>query len=170
MHVALRAEYVDLYMDWILARSVERQFTAFKSGFDAVVTSDILRAFHAEELEQLVCGSRALDFEELQRVTTYDEGYISSSGPIRDFWACVHAFSPEQKRRLLAFVTGSDRVPIGGLAKMPFKIVQYRCDLRRLPTSHTCFNTLILPPYSSRTMMRDRLLTAIQNAEGFGLR
>ena len=28
------------------------------------------------------------------------------------FWEVVHAFSEEQKKRLLAFVTGSDRVPI----------------------------------------------------------
>jgi ubiquitin-protein ligase E3 A len=31
--------------------------------------------FRAEELEQLVCGSPVLDFEELEKVTQYDNGY-----------------------------------------------------------------------------------------------
>jgi ubiquitin-protein ligase E3 A len=34
----------------------------------------------------------------------------------------------------------------------------------------TCFNMLLLPPYSSEDKLRDRLTTAIMNCEGFGLR
>lgn len=43
------------------------------------------------------------------------------------------------------------------------------CDSDKLPTSHTCFNTLLLPEYSSKAKMLDRLRLAIMNAEGFGL-
>lgn len=32
--------------------------------------------------------------------------------PVRWFWEVVHAFSETKKKRLLFFVTGSDRVPI----------------------------------------------------------
>ena len=39
----------------------------------------------------------------------------------------------------------------------------------RLPTSHTCFNSLLLPDYSSAAKLREKLLTAISNAQGFGL-
>ena len=39
----------------------------------------------------------------------------------------------------------------------------------RLPMSHTCFNQLVLPPYKSRKLLKQKILTAIQNAEGFGL-
>lgn len=39
----------------------------------------------------------------------------------------------------------------------------------RLPMSHTCFNQLVLPPYKSRKILKHKILTAIQNAEGFGL-
>lgn len=38
-----------------------------------------------------------------------------------------------------------------------------------LPTSHTCFNSLLLPEYSSKEKLADRLRLAILNAEGFGL-
>jgi len=37
---------------------------------------------------------------------------------VRWFWETVHAMDDEGKRRLLFFVTGSDRVPIKGLAHL----------------------------------------------------
>lgn len=39
----------------------------------------------------------------------------------------------------------------------------------RLPTAHTCFNHLLLPEYSSRDKLEQRLLIAIEQSEGFGL-
>lgn len=39
----------------------------------------------------------------------------------------------------------------------------------RLPTSHTCFNTLLLPEYSSKEKLKERLLKAITHAKGFGM-
>jgi hypothetical protein len=42
-------------------------------------------------------------------------------------------------------------------------------DSDKLPTAHTCFNALLLPDYSSRAKLHSKLLTAIQNAQGFGL-
>lgn len=37
-----------------------------------------------------------------------------------------------------------------------------------LPTAHTCFNQLDLPVYTTEDMVRERLLTAIRECEGFG--
>jgi ubiquitin-protein ligase E3 A len=42
-------------------------------------------------------------------------------------------------------------------------------DSTKLPTSHTCFNTLLLPSYRSKEKLADRLRLAILNSEGFGL-
>lgn len=64
---------------------------------------------------------------------------------------------------------GSDRAPIGGLGNMKCIIQRDGPDSDKLPTSHTCFNTLLLPEYLSREKMLDRLKLAIMNAEGFGL-
>ena len=43
--------------------------------------------FRAEELEQLVCGSPVLDFEELEKVTQYDNGYHQDHRVIK--YVCV---------------------------------------------------------------------------------
>ena len=34
-----REEYVQLYVDWVLNKSIETQFTAFAEGFDQVLPS-----------------------------------------------------------------------------------------------------------------------------------
>lgn len=40
----------------------------------------------------------------------------------RDFWDVVLKLPEKHQKRLLMFVTGSDRVPAGGMKEMTFKI------------------------------------------------
>jgi len=58
---------------------------------------------------------------------------------------------------------------IGGLARLKLIISRNCPDTDRLPTAHTCFNAFLLPDYSSIDKLREKLLIAINNAEGFGL-
>lgn len=88
----------------------------------------------------------------------------------RDFWSVVHEMPLEMKKKFLAFTTGSDRAPINGLGELKLVVARNGPDSDRLPTSHTCFNHLLLPEYASRDKLKDRLLTAISQSEGFGLR
>ena len=57
---------------------------------------------------------------------------------IRYFWEVFDDFSEEEKKQLLAFVTGSDRVPVGGLSKVNMIIV------KNGPDSDRCVQLLIL--------------------------
>jgi hypothetical protein len=82
----------------------------------------------------------------------------------------VHAFTTDQKKNFLSFTTGCARAPVGGLGCLPLIIQRSGPDSARLPTAHTCFNTLLLPEYHTRAKLRNHLLLAIENAEGFGLR
>ena len=75
----------------------------------------------------------------------------------------------EQKRKLLQFSTGSDRAPVNGLKSLNFGIVRDgETDDRRLPSSHTCFNRLDMPEYTSKAVLQKNLEVAIENATGFG--
>jgi hypothetical protein len=67
--------------------------------------------------------------------------------------------------------TGPPRAPVGGLgsSKSRFKIQRAGPDSNHLPTSHTCFDTVLLPDYKNIDKLRNRLLLAIENSEGFGL-
>jgi len=41
-------------------------------------------------------------------------------------------------------------------------------ESQRLPTSYTCFATLLLPEYESKQVLDEKLRLAINNAKGFG--
>jgi len=166
-----RQEYVDLYVDYVLNKSVKRQFDAFERGFKKVCAGAAMDLFEPPELELLVCGSRTLDFYDLQRGTKYDDGYDENSESVVQFWLVLHSFSETEKRLFLKFVSGSDRSPIDGLSKLKMVVSKNGDDDIRLPSAHTCFNHLLLPTYSSLETMREKIKYAIVGApEGFGLR
>ena len=165
-----KKEFVDLYADFLLNKSVERQFKAFRRGFQMVTDeSPLALLFRPEEIEQLVCGSKVFDFAELEAATEYEGGYTVDSEAVRNFWRVAHSLPLESQRRLLQFTTGSDRVPVGGLSRLKMVIARHGPDSDRLPIAHTCFNVLLLPDYSTIEKLQDRLLKAINYSKGFGM-
>ncbi|KAL1022069.1 hypothetical protein UPYG_G00021800 [Umbra pygmaea] len=165
-----RKEFVAQYADYMLNKSVEKQFKAFRRGFHMVTNESPLKyLFRPEEIELLICGSRNLDFQALEETTEYDGGYSRDSRIIKEFWETLHSFAEEQKRLFLQFTTGTDRAPVGGLGKLKMIIAKNGPDTDRLPTSHTCFNVLLLPEYNTKEKLRERLLKAILYAKGFGM-
>uniref|UniRef100_A0A8C6SRM2 HECT-type E3 ubiquitin transferase n=1 Tax=Neogobius melanostomus TaxID=47308 RepID=A0A8C6SRM2_9GOBI len=163
-----RKEYVQLYVDFLLNKCIYKQFAAFYHGFHSVCASDALMLLRPEEVEMLVCGSPELDMSALQKAAQY-EGYGKTDSTVRCFWDVVLAFPLELQKKLLHFATGSDRVPVGGMADLNFKISKIDVSTDWLPISHTCFNQICLPPYRTRKELKHKLTIAISNAEGFGL-
>ncbi|XP_035982130.1 probable E3 ubiquitin-protein ligase HECTD2 isoform X3 [Fundulus heteroclitus] len=163
-----RKEYVQLYIDFLLNKSIYKQFAAFYHGFHSVCASDALMLLRPEEVEMLVCGSPELDMTALQKAAQY-EGYSKMDATVRCFWDVVLNFPLELQKKLLHFTTGSDRVPVGGMADLNFKISKIDVPADWLPISHTCFNQICLPPYRTRKELKHKLTIAISNAEGFGL-
>ena len=51
--------------------------------------------FKPEKLELMVCGSRNLDFTELQSQTRYVDGYTKENVIVAWFWEVIHSLSPE---------------------------------------------------------------------------
>ncbi|KAI9218847.1 hypothetical protein BC828DRAFT_350006, partial [Blastocladiella britannica] len=165
-----RQEYVDLYVDYVTKKGIDRQFRALRRGFLHVCGGYALSMCRPEELELLMCGVECdMDLHPLEKACGYDDGYHPAHQTIRDFWAIVHALGIPQKKRLLEFVTASDRVPLKGLASLTFVIQRNGPDSDRLPTALTCFGRLLLPEYAGKDKLKFHLLTAIENAKGFGL-
>ena len=67
------------------------------------------------------------------------------------------------------FVTGCNRAPIGGLSSLPF-IISRNGNINELPSSHTCFNHLVLPDYRDKELMKMKIQTALNYYEGFGFK
>jgi E3 ubiquitin-protein ligase NEDD4 len=88
---------------------------------------------------------------------------------IQWFWKCVRSWSPEQQSRLLQFATGTTRIPVFG-----FKDLQGpdgpRCftiekagDPDELPTRHTPFNRIDLPPYEDYASLEYMLTLVVES-------
>ncbi|XP_066122550.1 NEDD4-like E3 ubiquitin-protein ligase WWP1 isoform X3 [Saccopteryx bilineata] len=131
-------EYIGLMTEWRFSRGVQEQTKAFLDGFNEVVPLQWLQYFDEKELE------------------------------------FVKETDNEVRMRLLQFVTGTCRLPLGGFAELmgsngpqKFCIEKVGKDTW-LPRSHTCFNRLDLPPYKSYEQLKEKLLFAIEETEGFG--
>jgi len=163
-------EYIQLYLEWMLDSSISSQFQAFRKGFLKVCGGRALSMFIPQELELLICGNPKLDFQALERVTQYMDGFTEESRAIQFFWEVIHEMAMEEQKSFLKFVSGSDRAPIDGLSSMTFIISKSGGDTDRLPSAHTCFNHMLLPDYPSKEIMKQKILIAIQESEGFGLK
>lgn len=163
-----KKQFVDLYVDYILNKSVESHFQEFHKGFHKVCGGRVLELFHSHELMALVVGNENYDWEELEKNATYKEGYRKDDPTIILFWQVFRELSLEEKKKFLLFLTGCDRIPILGMKAIKI-IIQPLTDERLLPVAHTCFNLLDLPRYQTRERLRYKLLQAIQQTQGFSL-
>ncbi|RYP76263.1 hypothetical protein DL771_001882 [Monosporascus sp. 5C6A] len=168
-----RNAYVSDYIRYLTTVSVEPQFAALARGFRRCLHPKSLGLLTPALLQSLVEGEqqdRDIDVAELRRAARY-VGWDASHRAVRDFWAVVRRFDPAMRRRLLEFVTASDRVPVGGLRNVQFVVQrngEETDDRGHLPTAYTCYGTLLLPEYRDREVLRERLCMALENAQGFG--
>lgn len=166
-----REDYVARLVQWVLVDSVHTQLDAFREGFVRVLGGPTVTLFAPEELELLTRGSaEPLDLRELRGVTRY-EGTTDSDQLIEAFWSYWDALPVDAQRALLAFATGTDRVPATGIATVIFRLhAATPDDSDLLPWSSTCTSTLFLPRYADEAKMRSKLAQAVSLSRGFGLR
>ncbi|KAK2592014.1 hypothetical protein QQS21_010285 [Conoideocrella luteorostrata] len=165
-----RCEYVTDYIRYLTDVSIRPQFRAFERGFRSCLDSKSLSLLTPSILQSIIEGVQEIDISELRRYTRY-VGWDSSHHSIKDFWSIVKRYDDGMKRKLLEFITASDRVPVGGMKNMQFIIQkngEEEGDGGHLPTAYTCYGTLLLPEYRDKEVLRERLGMALQNAQGFG--
>ncbi|EME46362.1 hypothetical protein DOTSEDRAFT_70384 [Dothistroma septosporum NZE10] len=188
---ANRHEFVDAYVRYLLDTAVARQFEPFKRGFFTVCAGNALSLFRAEEIELLIRGSdESLDVDSLRAVAQYDNwrhfqpphqqipNPAESIPVIQWFWELLGEAAPEKQRKLLTFITGTDRIPAVGATSLVLKLVAGGDgwggggseERARFPVARTCFNMLVLFRYDYREQLEDKLWRAVYESEGFGLK
>lgn len=165
---ANRDQYIQDYIHQLTYKTVYTQFNAFRYGFFTCFHPKAISLFTPSALKALVEGLPDISVPSLERVTRYDGGYDFFHPTIRQFWTVVHSWPQDMVRKLLEFVTASDRLPVGGVGKLIFTVQKNGTGDGRLPTSLTCFGRLLLPEYSSEEKLREALQKAVENSKGFG--
>ncbi|XP_042191885.1 E3 ubiquitin-protein ligase NEDD4-like isoform X5 [Callorhinchus milii] len=168
-----KKEYIDLVIQWRFVNRVQKQMNAFMEGFTELIPIDLIKIFDENELELLMCGLGDVDVNDWRQHTVYKNGYCANHPVIQWYWKAVLLMDAEKRIRLLQFVTGTSRVPMNGFAELYgsngpqlFTIEQWGTP-EKLPRAHTCFNRLDLPPYETFEDLREKLLMAVENAQGF---
>ncbi|KAG2655300.1 hypothetical protein PVAP13_1KG003000 [Panicum virgatum] len=177
-------EYVTLLVDATVKSGIKRQVEAFRSGFNQVFDISSLQIFSPQELDYLICGRQEIwEPESLVDNIKFDHGYTAKSPAIVSLLEIMAEFTPDQQHAFCQFVTGAPRLPPGGLAALSPKLTIVRKHPSSavntsnstgvtesadddLPSVMTCANYLKLPPYSTKEIMRKKLLYAILEGRG----
>uniref|UniRef100_A0A8B9L0Z0 HECT and RLD domain containing E3 ubiquitin protein ligase 3 n=1 Tax=Astyanax mexicanus TaxID=7994 RepID=A0A8B9L0Z0_ASTMX len=164
-----REEFVQAYLRYVFSDSVQELYSAFSGGFLKVCGGRILSLFQPSELMAMVVGNSSYNWEELEKNAVYKGEFSASHPTVRMFWEVFHDFPLEKKKQFLLFLTGSDRIPIHGMASLRIVLQSTSAAEHYLPVAHTCYNLLDMPCYKTKETLHLRLTRAIEQYEGFSL-
>ena len=129
----------------------------------------------------MLCGLPTIDIQDWQANTVLTGKFSNRANAraVQWFWEIVRDdFDQEMTARLLQFATGTSGVPSLGFSNLlgndgNIKLFTiHGVDPRQYPypRSHTCFNRIDLPEYTTKQELYEKLKAAVStSAVGFGI-
>ncbi|XP_050538326.1 E3 ubiquitin-protein ligase UBR5 isoform X3 [Daktulosphaira vitifoliae] len=161
-------DYVRRYAEFRMFKTQEKAFLALRSGVFDVIPESSLDGLTAEDLRLLLNGVGDINVPLLISYTSFNDesGLATSDRQIkfkRWLWSIVDKMTPSERQDLVYFWTGSPALPASEEGFQPMPSVTMRpADDSHLPTANTCISRLYIPLYSSRSILRHKLLIAIK--------
>ncbi|KAA6386804.1 MAG: putative E3 ubiquitin-protein ligase, partial [Streblomastix strix] len=117
-----KAQYQRLALQHKIS-SVIAPLNSLCEGFAAVISPSMRIQEHGQqnngisvsEFDLALCGQRDIDIADWRANTIY-HNFTSSSPIVIYFWEIVESMTPNERRQLLRFVTGSGAAPVKGFA------------------------------------------------------
>lgn len=163
-----KREFVEAYVNHVFNSSVDGVFEEFRRGFFQACDLHVVELFTPEELRGLMAGQEFNDWARFKQSTVYKGIYHVNHPTILMFWEVFEEMTEEQKKALLWFVTGFERVPIVSKQQQKMMTVQGLTERNKelpddcyFPKSHTCYSVLELPLYSTKDIMKNKLTEAL---------
>lgn len=163
--------YCNELEEYYLRREGRVVAEAVRAGLSTQLPGTVLSLLRWEELEEMVCGRPVIDVDLLQSVAEYERGCDSTDQHVQWLWELLkNDFSAEDRKAFVRFAWGRTRLPLTRTAfSQPLKLQGFSRSAAQgnadsyLPISHTCFFSVELPRYSSKEIMKEKLLYAIHN-------
>lgn len=173
VHEANLQSYINSVVASTLLEGIEAQVKAFKDGFQSVLPLEMLEIFYDDELDLLLRGSQGCwTVEELSESVHFSHGYSPLCDQARWFLEILSELDEQQRGSFLQFLTGSPRLPPGGIGALSPKLTVVQrlnnaegASENDLPSVATCVNFLKLPKYGSKEVMKDRLIIAFNEGQ-----
>lgn len=165
---------------------------AIRDGVFDVLPDNSMQSLTAEDLRLLLNGVGDINVSTLISYTTFNDESSEGSDKLlkfkRWFWSIVEKMNTLERQDLVKkrsytiiyiililipppkvyFWTGSPALPASEEGFQPLPSVTIRpADDTHLPTANTCISRLYIPLYSSKSILRSKLLLAIKS-KNFG--
>ncbi|XP_022901003.2 E3 ubiquitin-protein ligase hyd isoform X2 [Onthophagus taurus] len=165
-------DYVRKYAKYRMVKAQEKAIENIRTGVFDVLPEGSLDGLTAEDLRLLLNGVGDINVAVLISYTSFNDESGESSERLVKFkrwlWSIVEKMSHLERQDLVYFWTGSPALPASEDGFQPMPSVTIRpADDGHLPTANTCISRLYIPLYSSRSVLRQKLLLAIKT-KNFG--
>jgi E3 ubiquitin-protein ligase TRIP12 len=162
-------QYKEKVYEFTCGSAVEPAVDAFRYGLSYVFRQNVWTLLSATEMLALIAGEESpITIGDLSNHVELSNGYAPDSPEIRTLFKIVGEMDRRCQGLFLAFVTGSSRLPIGGLANLRPRITIARknqCSLEELPSATVCYHYFKLPPYPTKELMSAKLFLAIEEGQ-----
>ena len=163
-----RGKYMELFLKARLTE-MDKQIAYIKKGLYKLIPPSLLKLLTHKEMERIVSGSldKDIDIELLKSFTKYSMELSPESSRIKWLWELLEEFTPADRRKFIKFCWAQERLPITKYEYERLQVVFTRkpcMDKKKkdiFPKADTCFFSMELPEYSSKDIMKSKILTAI---------
>jgi E3 ubiquitin-protein ligase EDD1 len=165
-------DYVRRYAEYRMIKCQEKALESLRTGVLDVIPVSTLEGLTGEDFRLLLNGVCEVNVQTLISYTSFNDESGDGGDKLikfkRWFWTIVEKMSAGEKQDLVYFWTGSPALPASEEGFQPMPSITIRpADDQHLPTANTCISRLYIPLYSSKTILRSKLLLAIKT-KNFG--
>ncbi|KAI1289573.1 E3 ubiquitin-protein ligase UBR5 [Halotydeus destructor] len=165
-------DYVRKYSYYRMVKSQHRALQSLRQGVFDFLPANALDGLTAEDFRLLLNGVGEINIQQLTSYTSFNDESGDGSEHInlfkKWFWSIAEKMTNQEKQDLVFFWTGSPALPASEDGFQPMPTVNIRpADDQHFPTANTCISRLYIPLYSSKALLRSKLLMAVK-VKNFG--
>ena len=162
------------YKQFFSLTSIKDQMHDIFMGMADTIRVTVLHNLVPTELNELLVGSDEIDVDELIENTSFSPSFKRRHKKM--FFEIIRSFDQEMLAKFLLFVSASPKPPVGGfhspedghkwlhVQELARATGRHIDPDQFLPGAQTCFVQMQLPKYSSKEIMREKIIYAINHA------